>query len=482
MKSTFEKKETEAVFKIALNNEEWEKELNVAYERNKKRYKVPGFRPGHAPRRFIERHYGAGVFFDAAVDNCINNAYIEKLAEHPELETFGSPDVSFDKPEEGDAFAFTMTVTLYPEVKLGAYKGIKLPKIEYNVSDADLTARIDADLHHASRLVKVEREAKDGDVTVIDYVGTVDGVEFEGGKAEGYELKLGSNTFIPGFEAGLVGVKEGEDRDVKVKFPDEYHAEELKGKDAVFHVTVKEVKAEEVPELNDEFVKDHTKYETVDEYKAGLKADLEKAAAERQRSERIDAAMKEICDASECNVPDKITRAEVDRMYREMEHNLSHYGISAEDYLKYNNSSPAQFRAERKDAAARNVKMRQIMRAIIDAEKIEVSDAEISAKLADENVRHSLEHEAHAHGGSVEEFAKSDILTEKFFDFIVANNEYTLDVKPEEEKAADKPAEKKTTAKKTTAAKTSTAQKTAAKPAAAKKPATKKTSTEKDAE
>lgn len=457
MKSTFEKKAAEAVFKIALNAEEWEKELESAYQRNKKRYKIPGFRPGHAPRRFIEMHYGQGVFFDAAVDSCINNAYAEQMQAHPELDVFGSPDVSFDKPEDGDAFAFTMTVTLYPDVKLGEYKGIKLPKIEYNVSDDDVNSRIDAELRHAARLVKTERDAKLGDVAVIDYVGSVDGVEFDGGKANDYELKLGSNTFIPGFEDGLVGIKAGDERDVKVKFPDEYHSEELKGKDAVFHVVCKEVREEEVPALDDEFVKERTKYETVDAYRSGLKADLEAQAKERERSERVDAVMKAVTDASVCEVPEKIVKSEVDRMYREMEHNLSHYGISAEDYLKYNNSSPEQFRTERKAQAETNVKMRRVMRAIIDAEKIEVTDADVDEKFKDEKARKAYEHEAEHHGGDAREFAKSDIITDKFFDFLLSANEFVLDAKADDgaedkaQKAASKP--KMSTAKKPVAKK-----------------------------
>ncbi len=459
MKSTFEKKETEAVFKCSLDKTEWDRELNNAYERTKKRYKVPGFRPGKAPRRFIEMHYGQGVFFDAAVDACIQNAYTEQMNAHPELNTFGSPDVSFEKPEGDDAFAFSMTVTLYPEAKLGEYKGIKLPKIEYNVSDDDLEKQIEQDLHHASRHVKVDREAATGDTVTIDYVGTVDGVEFDGGKAENYELKLGSNTFIPGFEDQLVGVKEGEERDVKVKFPDEYHAEELKGKDAVFHVTVHEVRAEEVPELNEEFVKEHTKYESVDEYRTGLRADLEKAAKMRERNERIDAVMKAVTDNATCNVPHKIIHAEIDRMYDEMAHQLSMYGINPEDYLKYNKSSVRQFREERHDAAERNVKMRQVMRAIIDAEKLDVTDEEATAKLeSDERLKANCEAEAKEHGGKAEDYAKNEILTDKFFDFLLAQNEFVLDKAETEEKpeaakktttAAKKPAAKKTTAKKT---------------------------------
>ncbi|MDE6966519.1 MAG: trigger factor, partial [Clostridiales bacterium] len=386
MKSTFEKNLNEAVFREALNNEEWNAEIENAYNRTKGKYKVPGFRPGKAPRRFIEMHYGAGVFFDAAVDMCINRVYREELNKHPELEVFGQPEVSFEKAEEGEAFAFTFKVTLYPEVKLGDYKGIKLPKIEYNVSDEDVDTRIKADLAQAARNVSKDGAAANGDITVIDYVGTVDGVEFEGGKAEKYELKLGSGSFIPGFEDGLIGAVKGEERDVKVKFPDEYHAENLKGKDAVFHVKVNDVMTEEIPELTDEFVKDRGRYETVAEYKAGIREALEVSAKSRERNERVDAVMKAVTEKAECTVPEKIIAAEVERMYAEFEHQMSHYGISPEDYLKYNNSSPAQFREERKEPAERNIKMRQVMKAIIAAENIEVSQDEVKQKLRDPNV------------------------------------------------------------------------------------------------
>ncbi len=455
MKSTFEKKDGEAVFKCSLDKAEWEAELESAYNRTKKKYKVPGFRPGKAPRRFIEMHYGQGVFFDAAVDATLQRAYTEQLSAHPELHVFGSPDVSFEKPEGDDAFAFSMTVVLYPDAKLGDYTGIKLAKIEYNVSDDDVQSRIDADLHHASRFVKAERAAALGDRVNIDYVGSVDGKEFEGGKAEGYDLTLGSNTFIPGFEDGLVGISAGEERDVNVTFPAEYHAEELKGKPAVFHVVCHEVDYEETPELNDEFVKEHTKYETVEAYKAGLREDLEKAAKQRQRNERIDAVMKTVTDNAECNVPAKIVDAEVDRMYHEMEHSLSHYGISVEDYLKYNNSSVEAFRAERREGAERNVKMRQVMRAIIDAEKIDVTEDEIKAKFeSDAEFKHQCEHEVEHHGGAAEDYAYNDLLTDKFFDFLLEHNEFVLD--PEEVKdGAEKSEPTKTTAKKSTAKKSS---------------------------
>lgn len=472
MKSTFEKKENAAVFKVSLDKDEWEAELNGAYNRNKKRYKVPGFRPGKAPRRFIEMHYGAGVFFDAAVDACIQRAYVEELGKHPELHTFGSPEVSFDKPEGDDAFAFTLTVTLYPEAKLGEYKGMKLRKIEYNVSDEDLQTRIDAELKHAARFVTVDRPAALGDTVVIDYVGSVDGVPFEGGSAQKHELKLGSGSFIPGFEDGLVGTKAGDERDVNVTFPEEYHAENLKGKPAVFKCKVHEVRAEEVPALDDTFVKEHTKYETVDEYKTGLKADLEKQAKDRERNERIDAALNAAVDNAECDVPDKMVNAEVERMYEEFAHQLSHYGMKPEDYLKYSDSSPEKFRAERREPAARNVKVRQVMHAIIEAEKLEVTDEEAQTKLdSDAEFKHRAEHEAEHHGYDLMELVKNDMLTDKFFDFLLASNEFVLDAdeKPEDKKPADE--KKKSTEKKPAADKPATAKKTTAKKPAAKKPA-----------
>lgn len=483
MKSNLEKKNNQAVFKIALDAAEWDAELENAYNRTKKRYKIPGFRPGHAPRRYIERHYGAGVFFDAAVDYCINRVYGEQLAAHPELNVFGNPDVSFEKAEEGEAFAFSMTVTLYPDIKLGAYTGIKLPKIEYNVTDEDVDKQIDAALHRASRLVKVERAAQNGDVTVIDYVGTVDGVAFNGGTATDHELKLGSGQFIPGFEEQLVGAVAGEKRDVKVKFPDEYHAEELKGKDAVFAVTVKEVREEEIPALDDAFVKDHSSVETVDEYKADIRKNLVASAEQRARNERIDAVMNAVTDAVECEIPDKIVNAEVDRLYDDFAHRMSQYGIKPEDYLKYSNSSVAQFREENRPHAARNVKMRLVMRAIIDAEKLEPTEDEIKAKLDDPRLHAQFEHDAKHSGVSPAELAANDALTDKFFDFLLSHNEFVLDKAEDkaEEKSEDKP---KTAAKKPAAKKTAdgAAKKPASGGTAAKKPAAKKTEDKKDGE
>lgn len=483
MKSTFDKKQNEAVFREALTAEEWEAELENAYNRTKGRYKIPGFRPGKAPRKFIEMHYGAGVFFDAAVDLCINRVYNEELKNHPELEVFGQPEVSFEKAEEGEAFAFTFTVTLFPEVKLGEYKGIKLPKIEYNVTDEDVDVRIKADLQQASRTVPAERAAEIGDITVIDYVGTVDGVEFEGGKAENHELKLGSGAFIPGFEDGLVGAVKGEERDVKVKFPEEYHAENLKGKDAVFHVKVNDVLREEIPELTDEWVKERGRYETVDEYKAATRANIEKNYKSRERNEKIDSVMKAITDASECDVPEKIVNAEVERMWHDFERQMAQYGINPEDYLKYSNSSPAQFREERKEPAARNVKMRQIMRAVIKAESLDVTPEEVTQKLRDPSVRAELENVVKHNGGTAEEYAYNDMLTDKFFDFLLANNEFVLDKpaeeKPEEKTEAKKAAPKKTTAKKPAAEKSEAAD-AEKKLAAAKKAPAKKTAAKKE--
>ena len=472
MKSTFDKKQNEATFREALDAAEWEAEIENAYSRTKGRYKVAGFRPGKAPRKLIEMHYGPGVFFDAAVDLCINRVYREEMEKHPELEVFGQPEVSFEKAEDGEAFAFTMKVVLYPEVKLGDYKGIKLPKIEYNVTDEDVDSRIKLELNQASRTVPSDKPAEQGDIAVIDYVGTVDGVEFEGGKADNYELKLGSNTFIPGFETGLVGAAKGEERDVKVKFPDEYHAENLKGKDAVFHVKVNDVLREEVPELTDEWVKERGRYDNVEEYKKGTRTALEANAAARQRNDRIDAVMKAVTDNAECVVAEEITKAEVERMYADFEHQMSQYGIKPEDYLKYNNSSPEQFRAERKEQAERNIKMRQVMRAIIKAENIEVTPEEVKAKLRDPNVLAELAREAHQNGGTAEEYAYNDILTDKFFDFLLNNNEFTLD-KAEEPAEAKKPAAKKATASEKTDKAAAPAKKPATKKAAAKDEAAK---------
>ncbi|MDE5593787.1 MAG: trigger factor, partial [Clostridiales bacterium] len=264
-------------------------------------------------------------------------------------------------------------------------------------------------------------------------------------------LKLVSGSFIPGFEDGLVGAVKGEERDVKVKFPDDYHAENLKGKDAVFHVKVNDVLVEEVPELTEDWVKERGRYDSVEAFKAGIRSNLEAAATDRQRNARIDAVMRQVTDNAECDIPEAIVNAEVDRMYHEFEHQMAAYGIKPEDYLKYSNSSVEQFRADRKEPAARNVKMRQVMRAVIKAEGLDVSEEEVKQKLRDPSVRAELEHVVHHNGGTVEEYAYNDMLTDKFFEFLLNSNEFVLEeseTKTEEKPAAKKPAAKKTTAKK----------------------------------
>lgn len=462
---------SEAKFEFSFNKEDWEQQLNAAYERTKGKYKVPGFRPGHATRKIIELHYGPMAFFDEAMDGAMNFAYGSALDAHPELNTYGQPKVELGKTDEDTPFAFTATVALIPEPELGAYTGLKLLKHEHKVTDEAVKLAIDAELKKAARIVTATRPAQDKDTVNIDYVGSVDGVEFEGGKAEKQDLVLGSNTFIPGFEAQLVGKSAGEECDVNVKFPDDYHAENLKGKDAVFKVKVNEVKFEEVPELNDEFVADHSEVKTVDEYKANIRKGLETQAERSQKNERFDEAIKAATANAKVTVPAALVDGELDEMLEELEHNISHYapGIKIEDYLKYNGMTVEDFRKDRRETAENQAKTRLVLRAIIAKEKLDATEDDMKAKvkaIAEQAGKSVEEYEKliEKNKGQIYNYFANEIVMDKLSDLMLTKNEFVLD-EPVEEKPAKKPAAKKAAADKADGEKKPAAKKPAAKKA-----------------
>lgn len=452
-----------AKFEFTVSKAEWDEEINSAYIKTRGKYNVAGFRRGHAPRKFIENIYGPTVFFDDAFNSCASKAYAKALTENPELYPVSEPKVDITK-FENDKMEFTIEVTLKPEVKLGQYKGLTLKKAEYPVSDADVDADIDRARNSKSRLVEVtDRAAKDGDTVTIDYSGSVDGVKFNGGTAQNQDLTLGSHSFIPGFEEQVAGMKIGEQKDLKVKFPDDYHAEDLKGKDAVFAVTLHGIKYREVPELTDEFVKDTTKFETVAEYKADVKKRLEENAARRAENENKNNVIDAVVANATVDVPECMVDTELDYMLGDLEHRLSHMygGMKIEDYFKYTGTSAEDFRKDRKPDAEKNVKTRLVVEALVKTEKIEPTDEEVDARVAEY---------AAPSGKSVEEYKstldshtlshiKSDATVEKLLGMLCDATVFESDAKKE-------PA-KKTTAAKTTAAKPATS--TAAKKAPAKK-------------
>lgn len=382
MEYTIEQIKSTVSAKFTTNEEEWNNAVAAAYQKTKGEYKVPGFRPGKAPRHMIEQMYGPTVFVDDAIDNLINEGYFKFLEENKEIDPIDRPKVEIDS-FDGKSVKFTINVSVKPDIKLGAYKGIKLPKIAYNVSQEQIDGEINAAREKSARFVEVERKAKNGDIVNIDYSGSVDGVKFDGGTAEKHDLTLGSNTFIPGFEDQLIGHKKGEDVDVKVKFPDEYHSEELKGKEAVFACKINSVSEKEIPEADDKWASEVSQFETLEAYTADIKDRLVKECERREKTERENAVINAIVDTAECEVPEPLVEAYLEDMLKDIEMRLYYQGLKIEDYFKYTGSSVEQYKKERRDEAVRGALTRLCLEEIIKLENIVVSDEEAEAKYYD---------------------------------------------------------------------------------------------------
>ena len=365
---------------ITVDAETFRKALNEAYKKTAGRYAVQGFRKGHAPRKVIETYYGEGVFYEDAFELCWGEAYDEAVKEH-DLFVVDRPDVDILSIGENEGVTYVAEVTLKPEVTLGEYKGIAVPKADYTVSDEDVQKALEAERENQARFVDVDRPAENGDRVLLDYSGSVDGEKFDGGTAEDQTLVLGSNTFIPGFEDQLVGAVAGESRDVNVTFPTEYHAEHLAGKAAVFACTVKAVQKKELPEIDDEFIGDISEFETVDAWKADKK---EKMLAEKKQSldnMRENLAIKGACDNATVDIPDCMIERQVDYMMQDIKYRLAGSGLDFNTYLKYLNTTEADMRKNYRTEAEARVKMQLVIEAISKAENVQATDEEIEEEI-----------------------------------------------------------------------------------------------------
>lgn len=383
MKYTFEKAEKSTIkLKMELSAKEWEDAINTAYERTKGRYSLAGFRKGKVPKHLLEATYGTGIFYEEAINGAFPKYYGEVLDKEPSIEPVANPDVDIDKIDE-KGLKLSVIIPVKPEVKLGEYKGIKFKKKEYNVTDEDVAQDLERLRERNSRMVEVkDRAVEAGDTVVIDYSGSVDGVKFDGGTAEKQNLTIGSNTFIPGFEDQIIGMKIGDERDINVKFPDDYHAENLKGKDSVFAIKLHEIKKKELPEINDEFIKDAVGAESVDAYKAEVKEKLGKQNADRAERELEDEMIKKITDGAKIDIPDAMVEHQIDHMVEEMGYRLSYQGLKLEDYLKYVGKTMEEYRKEFAPQAKENVKSQLVIQKIIEEEKIEATDADVEERIA----------------------------------------------------------------------------------------------------
>ena len=382
MKSTVEKLSSNKVkINFVVEAERFDKAMNASYRKNVSRINIPGFRKGKAPRKVIEMQYGEGIFYEDAIDEIANEVYPQAIKEH-ELSPVDYPQMNVTTVGSGKDLEFSVEVFVRPDVTLGQYKGVAVHHGHTEVTEDDVNAEIERARERASRYIDVEdRPAKLDDQVTIDYEGWCDGEKFEGGTAQDYKLVLGSGSFIPGFEDQLVGAEKGATVDVNVTFPEEYHAENLKGKAAVFHVTVKAIQEKDVPALDDEFAKDVSEFDTFAEYKADVEARLKKNAADRDDTEFENAVVEAVTDNAQVDIPDAMVQDRVTEKMREFAMNMQRQGLDMATYMKYTGQTEEQMREMLKEGAERDVKVRLVLEAITKAEAVEPTDEEVQAEI-----------------------------------------------------------------------------------------------------
>ncbi|MCL2026827.1 MAG: trigger factor [Leptospirales bacterium] len=423
MKSTFISRDKNTVsFSMEFTSEEFENAVIDAYKVNKGKFTVDGFRKGKAPRRLIEFHYGEDVFFEEAINQIFSKNYSKALDEL-NIEVVDRPTADFSEVKKGEGFTITITVDVYPEFEVVDYKNVEIDKIDMEVSDEDVNKEIDALRKRNARMCLVDRPAKDGDMALIDYAGYVDGEQFEGGTAERYPLKLGSNTFIPGFEDQLKGVSAGEEREVKVMFPEDYHSADLAGKEAIFKCKIHEIKEEEFPELDDDFAKDVSEYDTFDELKKATEEKLKKASETAAENNMKNAIIEKIYNANDIDVPDAIVEDEIDNMLGEFEQQLRYQGMTLEKYFEYTQKNPAEFRGGLRDEALKRVKTRMIVSKIADQEKLVVPQEEIEQEIEmiAGHYKMELDKVKEMLGPEQSAFIEKDLKMKKAVDFVFEN-------------------------------------------------------------
>lgn len=408
---------------IEATAEEFEAGLNNAYNKSKSKINVPGFRKGKAPRKIIEQLYGQEVFFEDAANAIIPDAYAKACIES-ELDIVSQPKISVTQLEKGKPFVFEAEVAVRPEVELGNYKGVEVSKADTEATDADVEEEIKKVAEQNSRTITVEdRAVKDGDMTVIDFEGFVDGVAFEGGKGENYPLTIGSHSFIDNFEDQIIGMNIGDEKEINVTFPEDYHAEELKGKPATFKVSVKEIKEKQLPDIDDDFAQDVSDFDTLDEYKADLKKKIaERKEAEAKRQKETEAIEKIVAD-SKMDIPQAMIDTQVTRMAEDFAQRLQQQGLSLETYFKYTGLTAEKILDDMKPEAVKRIQNSLVLEAVAKAENIQVSDDEFNAELSKMAEMYKMEVDKIKEfmGESEEKQMRDDIAIQKAVDLIVSS-------------------------------------------------------------
>jgi len=381
MKTNFISREDNKVkFSMEFSAEEFENAQIEAYKKNKDQFTIDGFRKGKAPRTIIERHYGEGVFFEDALDELFRENYVKALDEL-DLEVIDSPAAEFTQLKKGEGFTATITVPVFPEIEVKDYKGVEVEKKEGKVDEKDVDQDIENIRKRNARMVSVDRKAETGDTVYFDYAGFVGDEQFQGGTAEKQTLKLGSGMFIPGFEEELVGVKADEDRDVHVTFPEDYQAENLAGKDAVFHCHIHEVREEQLPDVDDDLAKDATEYETLEELKEATRKRLQEAAEKNAENQMKDEAAEKVMAANEFEIPAVMVNDELDRSINDFAQQMAYSGLNLDTYFKYTNSNMEQLRDQIRPDAEKSVKLRIILQNIARLEGLKCTEEDLNSEL-----------------------------------------------------------------------------------------------------
>ena len=427
MNCKVEKTENANEVKLELTVEaaKFDEAMKKVYFKSAKYFNIPGFRKGKAPMNIVEKYYGKEIFYEDAFNDVAQEALEEAVKEN-KIEVVSRPDIDVTQIGKGQDLIFTAVFQVKPEAELGKYKGIEVKKIEYNVTDEDINHELSHMQEHNARLINIEdRPVEKGDITVIDFEGFVDGKAFEGGKAENHELEIGSNTFIPGFEDQIIGMKIDEEKDINVKFPDEYFSKDLAGKDATFKVKLHEIKKKELPELDDEFAKDTSEFDTLDELKKSIKDRMEKENEQKQKYETEEEVIKAVCDNIKVDIPSGMIETETENMLKDIENRLSYQGLKLDQYLKMLGKTKEEMQKEYEPQAIEAIKSRLMLEAVIKAEKIEATDDEIEEKMKEMAKNYGRENdEEFMKNENVANYIKEGIKSEKAVNFLVENAKF----------------------------------------------------------
>ncbi len=414
----------EVKLSFTIEAAKFDEAMKKVYVKTAKYFTIPGFRKGKAPMQMVEKHYGSEIFYEDTFNELVPEIYDEAIKEN-NIAAVSRPNIDITQIGKGQDLIFTAVVQTKPEVKLGKYKGIELPKVEYNVSDKDVEHELGHMAEHNARLVSIEdRPVEKGDIAVIDFEGFLDGKPFEGGKAEKHELEIGSNTFIPGFEDQVIGMKIDEEKDLNVAFPEDYFSKELAGKPVVFKVKVHEIKHKELPKMDDEFAKDVSEFDTLAELKNSIKEKIQKENDDKAKYETEDNAIKAVCDAVELEIPSGMIETEVDNMVKDVEQRLQYQGLTLEQYYTLSGKPEAVMRDEMKETAEKNVKSRLVIEAIIKAEDIKPEDKEVEEKLKEMAKNYQKTEEEMLQNTYLKDYITENMKVEKAIQFVIDNAKF----------------------------------------------------------